>query len=683
MADKTNKLESRKQKTMKGKSESISAKISIRLLAVLFPALVLLIVVSCLMAAASISNLNDKLLHSQAEHAVSIVDDFFSGKTAAVSMFQQDSDFRAYFENVSAREQIDTYGDKDTLLHILSGALERLSGEGVMQVWAADERTDCYLLSDGSLVDAGLAETAWYQSILSKKDVVISEPYLDPATGKEIVSVVSPVFTAGGSDIAGMVGFDINVNTLNELLSGIKVGEKGYLELLSKSSDYIYSEDPDANGKNVEDLDITQEYKQKVQEVYNGDLNFSYKGIDYTAVFCNSETTGWLAVATLPLSEVNATRNNLTAVLTILSAVVLAVLIIVVIVLIRRMLRPLAGISSNMEAFSHGNLAVDITFESGDEIGIMAGSVRDAVHSLKALIESVSHILGEMSKGNLNLTAEGEYIGDFKAIRESLEQIIYSLNSTLGQIDTSAELVSSGAEQVAASSQILAQGAAEQAETVEELAVSVEEISQQIRKNAESASNANDEVIVIGKEALESSRRMKEMLSAMGEIRESSRQIAKINKVIEDIAFQTNILALNASVEAVRAGAESRGFAAVADEVRNLAAKSSEASKSTALLLAESLEVVKNGAEVANETAKTLDSVVSRVDGLVDSMDKISNASGEQAHAIEVVTQGIGQISDIVQMNSATAEESAAASEGLSAQAQLLKELTGKFKLKD
>ena len=160
-------------------------------------------------------------------------------------------------------------------------------------------------------------------------------------------------------------------------------------------------------------------------------------------------------------------------------------------------------------------------------------------------------------------------------------------------------------------------------------------------------------------------------------------RIAKINKVIEDIAFQTNILALNASVEAVRAGAESRGFAAVADEVRNLAAKSSEASKSTALLLAESLEVVKNGAEVANETAKTLDSVVSRVDGLVDSMDKISNASGEQAHAIEVVTQGIGQISDIVQMNSATAEESAAASEGLSAQAQLLKELTGKFKLKD
>ena len=138
MADKTNKLKSRKQKTMKGKSESISAKLSIRLLAVLFPALVILIVVSCLMAAASISNLTDKLLHSQAEHAVSIVDDFFSGKTAAVSMFQQDSDFREYFENVSAREQIDTYGDKETLLHILSGTLERLSGEGVMQVWAAD-----------------------------------------------------------------------------------------------------------------------------------------------------------------------------------------------------------------------------------------------------------------------------------------------------------------------------------------------------------------------------------------------------------------------------------------------------------------------------------------------------------------------------------------------------------------
>lgn len=683
MSEHSKKTKSQKDKYLKSKAESISAKISIRLLLVLLPALAGLIVVSCLMAAGSIAGLNDKLLHSQTEHAVSIVDDFFSGKTAAVSMFQKDSDMRAYFESISSREQIDTYVNKDTVLHILSGALESLADEGVMQVWAADEKTDCYLLSDGSTVEAGLKETNWYQPLITGKGVVIAEPYLDPATGEEIVSVVSPVFAADGSTVAGMIGFDINMNTMNELLSGIKVGEKGYIELLSNSSDYIYSEDASANGKNVEELDITEEYKQKVQANYNGDFNFSYKGTDFTSVFCNSGTTGWLAIATLPLSEVNATRNNLIAVLALLSVVVLGILIFAVILLVRNMMRPLTGISRDMEAFSQGELDVDIAFESRDEIGRMAGSVRDSVYSLKALIENVSHVLGQLSKGNLNLTAEGEYIGDFGSIRDSLEQIIHSLNSTLGQIDASAEMVSGGAEQVAAGSQTLAQGASEQAETVEELAVSIEEISRQIKKNAEGAADANDRMAAIGKEALQSSRRMDAMLEAMREIKESSRRIAKINKTIEDIAFQTNILALNASVEAARAGDGSRGFAAVADEVRNLAAKSSEASKSTALLLAGSLDAVTNGTEVAAETAAALDGVVRGVKELAESMDKISAASGEQAHAIEVVTQGIAQISDIVQMNSATAEESAAASEGLSAQAQLLKELTGKFQLRN
>lgn len=683
MSEQRKKAESQNKSTIRRKAESISAKISIRLLLVMLPALLVLIVVSCLTAAGSIASLNDKLLHSQAEHAVSIVDDFFSGKTAAVSMFERDNDMRVYFENVSSREQIDTYENKDTVLHILTGALERMADEGVMQVWAADEETDCFLLSDGSIVEAGLKDMNWYQPLITGKSVVIAEPYLDPATGEEIVSVVSPVFAADGGTVAGMFGFDINMLTMNELLSGIKVEEKGYIELLSNSSDYIYSKDSSANGKNVEDLDITEEYKRKVHDKYNGDFNFRYKGNELTSVFCNSETTGWLAIATLPLAEVNATRNNLIAVLAVLSVVVLGILIFAVLVLVRNMMRPLTTISSDMEAFSQGELDVDITFESRDEIGRMAGSVRDSVHSLKALIENVSHVLGQLSKGNLNLTAEGEYIGDFRSIRDSLEQIIDSLNSTLGQIDASAEMVSGGAEQVAAGSQTLAQGASEQAETVEKLAVSVQEISQQIKKNAEGASHANGRVTVIEKEALQSSRRMKDMLDAMREIKETSRRIVKINKTVEDIAFQTNILALNASVEAARAGAESRGFAAVADEVRNLAEMSSEASKSTALLLAASLDAVTNGSEVAAETAASLDDVVRGVQELSESMDKISAASGEQAHAIELVTQGIGKISDIVQMNSATAEESAAASEGLSAQAQLLKELTGKFQLKD
>lgn len=217
---------------------------------------------------------------------------------------------------------------------------------------------------------------------------------------------------------------------------------------------------------------------------------------------------------------------------------------------------------------------------------------------------------------------------------------------------------------------------------MEELAESIGEISAQIAANAESAAKASQRAADVGREAAASDTRMQEMLAAMQELRECSREIGNIVKTIEDIAFQTNILALNAAVEAARAGESGRGFAVVAGEVRNLANKSAEASRNTTVLIESSLRAVENGAVLADETAKTLKRVVEGVGGVADAIDKISEASGEQAHSAEQVSQGIEQISGVVQVNSGTAEESAAASEELSAQAQILKELIGKFSIK-
>lgn len=662
---------------------SVSYKMIRSLLASLVPLLLILSTTSCLMAAQSIAKLNNELLNTQADYAVSIIEDFFDSKVAAASMFQASEVLLNYFESVSDWEDIEAYESKDTVVNILSSAQKNMEGERVLQSWVADTRTGCYLFSDGQVVDAEMDQTPWYTQVVSEKKTMISDPYLDPGVEKQVVSVVSPVFGRDGSEIAGFMGFDVDVESFGDLLSEIKVGKEGYIEVVSNSSDFIYSDDPTAVGKNVEELEITEDYKSKVREGYNGVTSFAYSGIKYKSVFKNCDSTKWLAIATIPVKEINATRDNLIKVMFLFSAVILFVLSGVAALIVRRQLRPLKDISGNMEEFSQGHLGVEIRVTGEDEVGYLADSIRSSVLSLKEVINNTARILGEISEGNLNVEVKGNYIGEFRFIREALESIVSSLNTTLGQISNAAEQVSGGSEQVSAGAQALAQGASDQAKTVEELVNSMEDISQKVSANAQTASKASRKVYEVGQEAEESDRRMQDMLSAIGDINTASREIKRIIKTIEDIAFQTNILSLNASVEAARAGDAGKGFSVVANEVRDLAAKSAQASRTTSALIANSMKAVEKGTKIAGETAKSLQNVVEGVRVVEKSIEGISAASEEQAGSVVQVNQGIKEISDIIQVNSATAEESAAASEELSAQAFLLKELIGKFTIKD
>ena len=250
------------------------------------------------------------------------------------------------------------------------------------------------------------------------------------------------------------------------------------------------------------------------------------------------------------------------------------------------------------------------------------------------------------------------------------------------QIMDSSHLVSAGSEQMAYGAQALSQGTVEQANAVEELETTIREISQHVTLTAGNAGNANQMTIFMGDQLIESNQKMQEMIQAMEEINNSSGEIRKIIKTIEDIAFQTNILALNAAVEAARAGSAGKGFAVVADEVRNLASKSSEASKSTTELIERSIASIEHGTKVANETALKLETVVTGANEIVDTINQIAEASQEQSDSIHQIQCQIGQISSVVQTNSASAQESAATSQQLSAQAGLLKKLVSAFQLK-
>lgn len=287
-----------------------------------------------------------------------------------------------------------------------------------------------------------------------------------------------------------------------------------------------------------------------------------------------------------------------------------------------------------------------------------------------------------MASGDLNVEVRINSNDEIGALSASFSTMVDSINEVLSNINVSSEQVASGSRQVSDSSQALSQGTTEQASSIQQLTASMEEISAQTKQNAINANQANELSIIAAENATEGNNQMQEMLKAMEDINDSSANISKIIKVIDEIAFQTNILALNAAVEAARAGQHGKGFAVVAEEVRNLAARSANAAKETTDMIEGSIKKVDAGTKIATATADALNKIVEGVAKAGTLVASIANASNEQATGISQVNQAIMLVSEVTQTNSATSEECASASEELSSQADLLKEMVGKFNLK-
>ncbi|PXX48528.1 methyl-accepting chemotaxis protein [Hungatella effluvii] len=370
----------------------------------------------------------------------------------------------------------------------------------------------------------------------------------------------------------------------------------------------------------------------------------------------------------------------------ILGGISVAVCVVFGVYITRGITQPVTELEQAARAMAKGEFsAVRVAYDSRDELGSLAGDIRSMVKTLTDVIQNETYILNEMAEGNFSVHSERDeyYIGEFEQLMRSMKKINRGLSKLLLQISRSADNVAAGSEQVSSGSQNLAQGTTEQAASVEELTGMMSEISDQAYRNSRDAREASEKAQMVKENATESSRSMQEMVKAMAEISGKSDEIRKIVKTIEDFSFQTNILALNAAVEAARAGDRGKGFSVVANEVRSLANQSSAASKSTAALIQSSLQAVENGRKIANETDNALSEVVSGIDNVSELLFHITDASSKQFDANRQVTENINLISEVVQTNSATAEECAAASEELASQAQLLKELVSHFKLAD
>lgn len=448
------------------------------------------------------------------------------------------------------------------------------------------------------------------------------------------------------------------------------------------------------------DKALVDDYKNSIDGVADArtevrDLALANKNAEAIELFFNDVQPALLTaqerlVKISDEASANATKdyeNVMQLVMVILISVIILIVVIILFtvyfaaLLTRGLTEPISELETAAGKMAEGDFDINITYESTDELGSLAESMKKVVNVTNDIIQDTGRGLSEIAGGNFNIEPQVNYIGVYAQIEDAMKHIITGLSSTMKQINEAAEQVALGSTQMAGSAQSLAEGATEQAGAVEELTSTIASVAESAQANAASTLEAYKKTDEFKQEAENSKTEMQELLQAMVRISDTSKEIQNIISEIEDIASQTNLLSLNASIEAARAGEAGKGFAVVADQIGKLATDSAGSAVNTRNLIEKTLQEIERGNVITEQTAVSIEKVIEGINVLAVSTKETSETSTVQAETMKQIEQGVEQISGVVQSNSATAQETSATSEELSAQAESLQQQVQQFQL--
>jgi methyl-accepting chemotaxis protein len=517
----------------------------------------------------------------------------------------------------------------------------------------------------------------------------ITEPYsYDYGSGTEtqLYSIAMPIFEGGGSTgkIIGVIGADILMTDMEELMSGAKIMENGYVFLISAGGMIVTYPDPETVFQPAVELPflagqnehITAAAQNGAEWYGNADGKFIY----LRPVKTGDAPTNWVMAGVLEETEANSSTVTTVSIVIAFGVAIIALTILTIYFIVSKTLKPLSELAVAADRLAIGEIdAVKITAHSADtksEIQVLENAFSHMTDSIR----TQSRVLADIAEGDYSGRIEERSSGDTMNI--SINHMITSMNTMFHSVQSSAKDVHESADMIADIAHQLSQATTEQAATVEEISASVDEITVRTRESNEKADYTAKLTYEIKDSVSRGETQMKAMTEAMESINEASHSISSVIKSIDDIAFQTNILALNASVEAARAGAAGKGFAVVADEVRNLASKSADAAKETSALIENSIRRAEHGGTIVVETAKSLAEIKEGIGKAAVEVADIAQSAHEQASSIDHINRAVSEVSKVVQNTSASAQESAASSEELNNQSTILQEHVSKFKLR-
>ncbi len=609
---------------------------------------------------------------------------FLQQYTKNVEQLAVNPEIQSVMEHTAPGDDISQTAKIDTVIDNLA-KIAATDSENVMAVWISDLDASSFIQSDGLTSEEGwdITGRGWYRCIETKQ-TILTEPYVDSSTGKLVLSAAAPVIDEASGTVLGAVGMDISLDHMTKIMSEYKIGSNGYILLLSENGTYLYHPQNDLIQKNIKDSDISQNVTDAIASKQDAFLRYQADGVAKYGFLQRAGNTGYVVLSSLPLTE----YYSILIVMVLALIVLFAVGIFMIAVRIRksaaRLTRPILELNKTAQQLASGDLDVELQITSENEIGELGVSIQKTVNRLKeyiVYIDETAEVLAQIANGKLSIELKNDYAGEFQKIKHALFHISDSMNEVMTGIHESSERVSIGATELATASQALADGAQAQASSVEQLTTATNAVADQVETSRTKADVSAKATAQAADMIVQNQENMKQMMIAMHNIHETSQKVVSIIQTIEEIASQTNLLSLNASIEAARAGDAGKGFAVVADEIGKLALESSKAANTTKELIEISMEEINKGNSIAEGAVNSLKESVSAVDRVNEMIQETAENAATQAESMEQLRAGIREISHGIQDNSAASQETSATSEELASQAERLNQMLQRFEL--